>query len=107
MALLADIASWICFAVGGALLLIGAIGILRFPDVFARMHAAGIIDTMGMGLIMMGLMFQAGFTLLTVKLILIVVFILFTSPLTTHALARAALEGGVKPKTVDGSGQDK
>ncbi len=97
MALLVDVISWACIIVGAVFAIIGAVGILRLPDVFSRMHGAGIIDTLGAGLILVGLMFQAGFSLITVKLILIVVFLLFTSPTTTHALARAALNGGVNP----------
>ncbi len=97
MALLADIASWACLIAGSLFALIGAAGIIRLPDVFARMHGAGIVDTLGMGLILAGLMIHEGFTMVTVKLVLIVVFIFFTSPTTTHALARAALNGGVKP----------
>ncbi len=54
------------------------------------MHAAGIIDTSGAGLILAGLILQAGFTLVAVKLILIGAFLFFTSPTTTHALAGAA-----------------
>ena len=97
MALLVDAISWACIVVGAVFAVIGAVGILRLPDVFSRMHGAGIIDTLGAGLILVGLMFQAGFSLITVKLILIVVFVLYTSPTTTHALARAALNGGVNP----------
>jgi multicomponent Na+:H+ antiporter subunit G len=97
MAVLADVASWICLLAGGAFALIGGVGMLRLPDVFARMHGAGIIDTLGLGLILVGLMIQAGFTLITVKLILILIFVLYTSPAATHALARACLHGGVRP----------
>ena len=97
IALLADVISWACIIVGAVFAIIGAVGILRLPDVFSRMHGAGIIDTLGAGLILVGLMFQAGFSLITVKLILIIVFVLYTSPTTTHALARAALNGGVNP----------
>ncbi len=97
MALLADIASWACLIAGSLFALIGAAGIIRLPDVFARMHGAGIVDTLGMGLILAGLMIHEGFTMVTVKLVLIVAFIFLTSPTTTHALARAALNGGVEP----------
>ncbi len=72
------------------MIIIGAVGIIRLPDVFCRMHAAGIIDTSGAGLILAGLILQAGFTMVTVKLILIGAFLFFTSPTTTHALAGAA-----------------
>ena len=97
MELAGDIFSWFCLVTGSLFALIGATGIIRLPDVFARMHGAGIVDTLGAGLILAGLMVQAGFTLVTVKLALIFVFLMFTSPTTTHALARAALNGGVKP----------
>jgi multicomponent Na+:H+ antiporter subunit G len=97
MSLLWDVISWFCLIVGCGFALIGAIGILRLPNVFARMHGAGIIDTLGAGLILVGLAFQTGGDLVTTKLILIVAFLLYTSPATTHALARAALHGKVKP----------
>ena len=98
MTLLVDFLSWACILAGGALSVIGGIGMIRLPDLFTRMHAAGVIDTLGMGLIILGLIFQGGFTLVTVKLIIVVVFIIFTSPTATHALAKAALHGGVKPR---------
>ncbi|MGF1640213.1 MAG: monovalent cation/H(+) antiporter subunit G [Rhodospirillales bacterium] len=97
MALLLDVLSWACIAGGAAFAIIGAVGILRLPDVFARMHGAGVVETLGAGLILVGLMLQAGLSLITIKLVLIVAFLLFTNPTTTHALARAALNGGVNP----------
>ncbi len=98
MALLADVVSWALILAGSALSLVGGLGLLRLPDVFARMHGASIIDTLGLGLILVGLMFQAGFSLITVKLILILLFVFYTNPTTTHALARACLYGGVEPE---------
>jgi multicomponent Na+:H+ antiporter subunit G len=98
MEVLLDAASWGFLLIGSAMMIIGGIGVVRLPDVFARMHGAGVIDTLGAGAILIGLMFQAGLNIVTVKLILIVIFILFTSPTTTHALARAALNGGVRPR---------
>ncbi len=98
MAVLLDIVSWGLLAVGSAFLIIGGIGLVRLPDVFARMHGAGIIDTLGAGAVLSGLMIQAGLGIVTLKLVLIVIFILFTSPTATHALARAALHGGVRPR---------
>ncbi len=102
MELALDVLSWIFIVAGGAFLLIGGIGMLRLPDVFARMHAAGIIDTAGAALVFIGLMIQGGLTLVTVKLIFIVVFILYTSPVSTHALAQSALSTGVKPHLAEG-----
>lgn len=92
-----DLVSWALLMAGSVFALIGGIGVLRLPDVFSRMHASGITDTMGAGLILAGLMVQAGFTMVTVKLILVLLFLWFTSPVSTHALARSALHGGVQP----------
>lgn len=82
---------------GAAFCLVGAIGVLRFPDVFARMHSAGITDTLGALLVVCGLIVLAGWTLPAVKLVFIMAFIGMTSPTATHALAKAALHGGEKP----------
>lgn len=91
--------SWFFLIVGGIFSIIGAIGVLRLPDMFSRMHGAGMIDTMGAGMILIGLMFQAGLTIVSIKLFLIIAFLFFTSPTTTHALARAALNAGIIPLT--------
>lgn len=97
MALVLDIASWVLLLGGGALVTIGGIGIVRFPDVYTRSHAAGVTDTGGAGLILVGLMLQGGGTLVTVKLILILIFIFFTSPTATFALVHAAYESDEEP----------
>ena len=91
------IVSWVLLATGSVFSMIGGLGLLRLPDVYARMHAAGITDTMGAGLILAGLMVQGGFSLVTVKLILILVFLLYTSPTSTYALANAAYNRGLEP----------
>ena len=98
MDIVLEIVSWVFLLAGAVMLVIGAIGIVRLPDVFARMHGAGIIDTMGACSVLIGLMLQAGLSIVTIKLALIVAFILFTSPTSTHALAQAALHGGVRPQ---------
>ena len=92
-----DVLSWACLVAGGAFCVIGAVGLLRMPEFFARIHAASVTDTLGAGLILAGLALQAGFTLVTVKLAMIGVLILFTSPTATHALAKAGLARGLKP----------
>lgn len=97
MAMVLDILSWASIAGGLFFMVVGAIGVLRMPDVYTRLHAAGMTDTMGAGLILIGLTFQAGLTLVAVRLLLVWAFLLFTSPISTHALARAALSGGIKP----------
>ena len=104
MELIVDIAAWaaywisgICLAAGAFFAVVGGIGIVRFPDFYSRLHGGGVTDTTGAGLIMLGLMFQAGFSLVTVKLIMILFFLFITSPTSCHALAHAAWTYGLKP----------
>jgi multicomponent Na+:H+ antiporter subunit G len=97
MAIVLDILSWLCILAGAGLSITAGIGLLRLPDLFTRMHAAGIGDTLAAGLFVLGMAFQVGSGLNLIKLVLIIVFILFTSPTSTHALAKAALHGGEKP----------
>lgn len=97
MTMIVDILSWILLGTGSMLLLIGAIGLHRLPDIFSRSHAAGLTDTGAAGLILIGLMLQAGLSLITVKLILILLFLWFTSPTASHVLAQSALRDGFKP----------
>ncbi len=97
MDMILDIVSW-AFIIGGIVFcLIGGYGLISLKDFYARLHAASLIDTFGVGLIFIGLMFQAGFTLVTAKLILILIFIFFTSPTATFALTRAAINHDVLP----------
>jgi len=100
--LLLDVASWALILIGSAFCIIGAVGLLRMPDFFTRMHAASIVDTLGAAFILLGLVLQAGFSLVMVKLIAIGILLFFTSPVATHALARAALARGVQPKLAKG-----
>ncbi len=92
-----DLLSWACLLAGGAFGIIGGLGVLRLPDFFTRLHAAGMTDTLGAGLILLGLVLQAGWSLVTAKLVFIFIFIVWTSPTAAHALARAALHGTIRP----------
>ena len=92
-----DVASWVLLVAGGGFSMVGTLGLVRLPDVFTRMHGASVTDTLGAGLILAGLMLQAGLTLVTVKLAFLGIFIFFASPAATHALVKAALARGVKP----------
>jgi len=92
-----ELLSWGFLLVGGVFVVIGGIGLLRMPDFYSRVHAAGLTDTLGAGAILIGLMLQSGVTLITAKLVFILFFVLFSSPTSTHALAKAALFSGVRP----------
>lgn len=101
----ADILGWVggvSVALGGIFMAISALGMVRMPDVFTRLHAASVADTLGVGLILIGLALIAGFTLVSVKLILLLLFITITSPAAAHAVARAALHAGVRPLDAKG-----
>ena len=89
--------SWLFIGAGSILVLTGGIGLLRLPDFYTRIHAAGITDTMGAWLILVGLMFVAGWTLITAKLVMLLLFLAITSPLSSHALAKAAFMRGLEP----------
>ncbi len=94
---LLNIASWALVSIGGFFVLVGGIGALRMPDLYTRMHAASVTDSIAPMLIIAGLLLQSGFTLPSVKLIAILLFLLLTGPTATNALASAALLSGKKP----------
>ena len=97
MTLWMDTLSWVFLVAGGLFCIVGAVGLLRMPDFYTRMHAASVIETLGAGLILLGLLLQAGLTLVAVKLLMVGLLIFFASPTATHALARAAMVRGLKP----------
>jgi len=96
-AVVAEVLSWIFLVTGSIFVLIGGIGLIRLPDFYTRIHAAGITDTMGAWLILIGLMFSAGWTLISAKLLMLLFFLAATSPLASHALAKAAFLRGLEP----------
>jgi multicomponent Na+:H+ antiporter subunit G len=95
-----DWLSWLLLAAGGFFVLIGGIGMLRMPDVYTRMHACSVTETMGTLLIISGLMLQTGWDLATFKLFAVFLFLMFTGPVASYALANSALIAGVKPIVV-------
>ncbi len=97
MGTLLDILSWVLLTAGGAFVLVGGIGALRMPNLYTRMHAASVTDTMGAVLVIAGVMLQAGLSLVTIKLAAILIFLLITGPTASYALASAALLAGIKP----------
>jgi multicomponent Na+:H+ antiporter subunit G len=82
---------------GAAFAFSGGVGLLRLPDFYTRTHAAGVTDTAGAGLLLLGLLLQADSAATGVRLIMILVFLLITSPTATHILAQTALKDGLKP----------
>jgi len=82
---------------GALLTVVGAAGVLRFPDVYTRVHAASITDTGGATLMLLGLGLMSGLSLVTLKLVIVWAFIMLTSPAAAHALANAAFSSGLTP----------
>jgi multicomponent Na+:H+ antiporter subunit G len=92
-----DTISWVLLTAGGFFVLVGGVGALRMPNLYTRMHAASVTDTMGAILVLGGVMVQAGLSLATIKLAAILMFLLITSPTSSYALAHAAILAGIKP----------
>lgn len=101
MTLLLHTLSWPLLLAGAAFCIIGGIGLFRLPDFYTRIHAAGITDTLGAALILIGLALQAEELLVVIKLALVLAFLFFSSPACTHALARAAFSHGLRPLLQD------
>ncbi len=95
-----DIRTIICgvlLGIGCFFIIVASIGIVRFPDFYSRLHPAGKSDTIGQLFVLTGLMIYEGFSLVSVKLLIIILFIFIASPTATHAVAQAAFLSGVKP----------
>ncbi len=91
--MLIEILSGVLLFGGSCFLLIGSIGLLRMPEFYTRTHAASVIDTMAVALILLGLLLLCTEWIVAVKLMLVLLFLLITGPTATHALAKSALHG--------------
>tara|TARA_B100001179_G_scaffold151647_1_gene110250 strand:+ start:577 stop:882 length:306 start_codon:yes stop_codon:yes gene_type:complete len=92
-----NLVSSLFITIGALSIIVGLLGVYRMPDFYTRLHAASIIDTLGAMLILFGLMLYYGFNIVSLKLLLILIFILITTPTAAHALAKSALHGNLKP----------
>jgi multicomponent Na+:H+ antiporter subunit G len=97
VSLVIDIASWVCILLGSFFTIVGALGLVRMPEVFTRMHAASVTDTLGVGFLILGMGLQAGLSLVTLKLLFLLALFFFTAPVVTHALAQACLHKNIRP----------
>ena len=97
MTLAVELASWVLILLGSFFTLVGSFGLVRMPEVFTRMHAASVTDTVGVGFLILGMCLQAGLGLVTLKLVFLLALFFFTGPVVTHALAQACLHEGLKP----------
>ena len=97
MMLFVEIASWALILLGSFFTIVGALGLVRMPDVFTRMHAASVTDTLGVGFLILGMGVQAGLSLVTLKLLFLVLLFVFTVPVVMHALAQACQHEDIEP----------
>ena len=93
-----ELLSGFCLLTGGLLCITGAVGLLRLPDFFSRVHAAGLTETLAAPLLLAGLMLQMDWSLDLFKVLAILILVLATNPTATHAMAKAALHGGYPPE---------
>ena len=86
------------FIISGAFFMFtAALGVLRMPDFFTRLHPAGVTDSLGAPFVLIGVAILNGITLFSGKIILLILFLMITSPTACHALAKAAVFSGLKP----------
>lgn len=102
MDMVLSILGWALILAGSFFTFVGALGTLRFPDFWTRLHAVSISDSAGVLLLLAGMAMQAGFGLIAVKLVIIGIFLFVTGPTSTHAVASAALVSGLRPKEAPG-----
>ncbi|MET0104703.1 MAG: monovalent cation/H(+) antiporter subunit G [Sedimenticola sp.] len=107
MSVLLEWVSGFFLLVGGFLCISGGVGLLRMPDFFSRIHAAGMTETLAAPLLLCGLMLQMEWSLDLVKVLMILILILATNPTATHAMAKAALHGGLRPLVKEPGDDDK
>ena len=96
-----NIIGWPVMIAGGVFMFIGGVGMIRFPDMYTRMHAASVTETLGTGLVLFGMLIHATDWLVAVKILMLGFFLFVTGPTSAHALAKTALQGGLKPRLAE------
>jgi multicomponent Na+:H+ antiporter subunit G len=106
MRVLLDVGGGALIVLGLGFVLAGIVGVLRLPDFYTRLHAMGKCDTLGVGLMVVGLALQQADWHQSAKMLLVLVFVGMANPTATHALGRAAFRSGLRPWTREKSGRD-
>ncbi len=99
MTLIRDAASLVLLLAGTGFFVAGTVGLLRFPDLYTRLHAVTKADNLGLGLVVCALALQANSLAAASKLLLIWLLVLLASSSASHLVARASLRGGIRPWT--------
>ena len=95
--MIAEIVGGVLLAGGLFFHAVAAVGVVRMPDFYTRLHAVSKAETLGVILTLAGLVIVAGFSLVSLKLVFVGVFLFLANPTSTHAIARAALRTGQNP----------
>ena len=96
-ALALELISGLFLLLGSVLCITGGLGLLRLPDFFSRVHASGLTETLATPMLLIGLLLQMDWSLDLLKVLFIGILVLATNPTATHAMAKAALHGGMRP----------
>jgi len=88
---------YVLFAIGSLIMILGAVGVIRFPDVYTRLHASTKCDTGGAISILLGVALFLGLNMTSLKILSILFLIFLLNPVASHALARASYKYGIKP----------
>lgn len=88
--MIADVVAWMCYVVGIFFFLAGLVGLVRFPDIFSRLHAVTKADNLGLGFLLTGYAVQSADWIVGLKLLLIWIFVLVSSALNCYLIASAA-----------------
>ena len=92
-----EVITAILLILGFIFLVFSALGVMRLPDFYTRLHSSGIGETLGIVLIGLGLIIYEGFNILSAKILLIMVSIFLVNPVGTHLIGKAAMESGHRP----------
>ncbi len=95
-----EILSTVLLWISGIFAILGALGMLKFPDIYTRSHAATLISMGGMSLALIALILRAPWSIHSAKVFLVLIINLFSNPTSTHIIANTAYKLGIKPKVL-------
>ena len=89
--------AYLFIILGLVFIFFGTLGIIRFPDIYTRLQTSSKCDAAGAVALLVGLMLREGLNPLSLRILIILVFLLLTNPVASHAIARSAAIRGIKP----------
>lgn len=95
--ILREVLSAILLLIGGGFMFVSAVGVIRLPDFYTRLHASSIGETLGLVLAGLGLIIYNGVNLTSAKILLIIIALFLVNPIGTHLIGKAAIRSGEEP----------